>query len=57
LASLQNDAVQNLQEHSFDTIVGTDVVFAPALVEPLLETLRIHGTPGYSGLSLPPNSM
>lgn len=36
----KNDAVQNLQEHSFDTIVGTDVVFAPALVEPLLETLR-----------------
>jgi predicted nicotinamide N-methyase len=29
----------DLQPHSFDTIVGTDVVFAPSLVEPLLSTL------------------
>jgi predicted nicotinamide N-methyase len=36
----KTDAVEDLKEHSFDTIVGTDVVFTPALVEPLLETLR-----------------
>ena len=36
----RNDAVHDLKEHSFDTIVGTDVVFSPALVEPLLKTLR-----------------
>jgi hypothetical protein len=28
-----------LEAHSFDTIVGTDVLFAPHLVEPLLQTL------------------
>ena len=35
----------NIQAHSIDTIVGTDVVFAIALVEPLLGTLRYlaHG--------------
>jgi predicted nicotinamide N-methyase len=32
---------KDLQEHSFDTIVGTDVVYTPSLVEPLLSTLRI----------------
>ncbi|KAI2510513.1 Protein-lysine methyltransferase [Fragilaria crotonensis] len=36
----EDDAVQNLDAHSFDTIVGTDVVFTPTLVEPLLQTLR-----------------
>ena len=29
----------DLQPHSFDTIVGTDVVFSPSLVCPLLKTL------------------
>jgi predicted nicotinamide N-methyase len=29
-----------LRPHSFDTIVGTDVIFAPSLVEPLLQTLQ-----------------
>ena len=28
-----------LSPHSFDTIVGTDILFAPSLVEPLLRTL------------------
>lgn len=32
---------KDLQPHSFDTIVGTDVVFTPKLVEPLLMTLRL----------------
>jgi predicted nicotinamide N-methyase len=31
----------DLQPHSFDTIIGTDVVFTPKLVEPLLSTLRL----------------
>eukprot|EP00521_Asterionellopsis_glacialis_P015784 CAMPEP_0195299194 /NCGR_PEP_ID=MMETSP0707-20130614/25053_1 /TAXON_ID=33640 /ORGANISM="Asterionellopsis glacialis, Strain CCMP134" /LENGTH=151 /DNA_ID=CAMNT_0040361521 /DNA_START=390 /DNA_END=841 /DNA_ORIENTATION=- len=31
---------KDLKPHSFDTIVGTDVVFTPMLVEPLLKTLR-----------------
>ena len=30
----------NLKAHSFDTIVGADVIFTPSLVEPLLTTLR-----------------
>jgi predicted nicotinamide N-methyase len=34
-----NNNDDDLQPHSFDTIVGTDVVFAPSLVEPLLSTL------------------
>ncbi|KAL7508392.1 hypothetical protein ACHAXN_005465 [Cyclotella atomus] len=29
----------DLEPHSFDTIIGTDVVFAPALVSPLLKTI------------------
>ena len=32
---------KDLRPHSFDTIVGTDVVFTPKLVEPLLITLRL----------------
>ena len=32
---------KDLQEFSFDTIVGTDVVYSQSLVEPLLSTLRI----------------
>ena len=36
----EDDAVHHLAPHSFDTIVGTDVVFTPSLVEPLLQTLR-----------------
>ena len=37
----QRDASKtaSLQSHSFDTIVGTDVVFTPSLVRPLLDTL------------------
>ncbi len=30
----------DLQPHSFDTIVGTDVIFTTSLVKPLLKTLR-----------------
>ncbi|KAL3787199.1 hypothetical protein HJC23_010209 [Cyclotella cryptica] len=30
-----------LEPHSFDTIVGTDVVFSPSLVCPLLETISL----------------
>ena len=30
----------HLQPHAFDTIVGTDVVFTPKLVEPLWQTLQ-----------------
>jgi len=30
----------HLEPHSCDTIVGTDVIFSPKLVEPLLKTLR-----------------
>ncbi len=30
----------DLEPHTFDTIVGTDVVFSPALVRPMLDTLR-----------------
>jgi len=37
----EEDAVANhLESHSFDTILGTDVIFSPALVEPLLYTLQ-----------------
>ena len=37
----QTDAAANahLQEHSFDTLLGTDVIFTPTLVQPLLQTL------------------
>lgn len=35
----EKDTIDNLKKHSFDTIVGTDVVFTPSLVEPLLSTL------------------
>ena len=31
----------DLNPHSFDTIVGTDVVFSPSLVCPLLETIKL----------------
>lgn len=34
------DTTGDLEPHSFDTIVGTDVVFSPALVRPLLETIQ-----------------
>jgi predicted nicotinamide N-methyase len=30
----------DLEPHSFDTIIGTDVIFATSLVKPLLKTLR-----------------
>jgi predicted nicotinamide N-methyase len=30
----------DLNPHTFDTIVGTDVIFSPSLVKPLLKTLR-----------------
>lgn len=32
---------QHLKPHSFDTILGTDVVFTPKLVEPLWNTLKL----------------
>ena len=44
---IQNDAKNDLKEslhlrpHSFDTIVGTDVVFSPTLVRPLLACLAL----------------
>jgi predicted nicotinamide N-methyase len=31
---------EHLEAHSFDTIIGTDVVFTPKLVEPLWKTLQ-----------------
>ena len=37
---LQSDVDDVLQESSFDIIVGTDVIFTPILVRPLLQTLR-----------------
>lgn len=36
----KKDAVDALKKHSFDTIIGTDVVFSPCLVRPLLKTLQ-----------------
>ena len=36
----QTDASSSLRPGSFDTIVGTDVIFAPSLVKPLLQTLQ-----------------
>jgi hypothetical protein len=35
------NAFHDLDPHSFDTIVGTDVVFSPSLVCPLLETISL----------------
>ncbi len=35
----------DLKPHSFDTIVGTDVIFSTTLVKPLLKTLRIMSKP------------
>jgi len=38
---VERDAeIASLKPHSFDTIVGTDVIFTPSLVEPLLSTLQ-----------------
>ena len=34
-----NNEKNDLDPHTFDTIIGTDVIFAPKLVKPLLETL------------------
>ena len=39
-ACKNNDHSDDLKYHSFDTIVGTDVVFATSLVKPLLKTLQ-----------------
>ena len=39
-ACKQDDDSHDLQSHSFDTIVGTDVVFSTKLVKPLLKTLK-----------------
>ena len=40
-AADRSSAQENdLEPHSFDTIVGTDVVFSPSLVCPLLETIK-----------------
>ena len=33
------DSSHDLEPHSFDTILGTDVVFSPSLVRPLLKTI------------------
>ncbi len=43
LAVTDNNLAQenDLQPNSFDTIVGTDVVFSPSLVCPLLETIKL----------------
>ena len=30
----------NIEAHSMDTIIGTDVIFTPTLVKPLLETIK-----------------
>lgn len=35
-----NKSCNELEPHSFDTIVGTDVVFSPSLVCPLLKTIK-----------------
>lgn len=38
---VERDAeIASIQPHSFHTIVGTDVIFSPSLVEPLLHTLQ-----------------
>ena len=39
-ACQNNDCSDDLKYHSFDTIVGTDVVFSTNLVKPLLKTLQ-----------------
>lgn len=39
-ADSTSEAENDLQPHSFDTIVGTDVVFSTSLVCPLLETIE-----------------
>ena len=39
-ADSNSEAENHLRPHSFDTIVGTDVVFSPNLVCPLLETIQ-----------------
>ena len=36
----QADKSSDLDPHSFDTIIGTDVIFSTSLVKPLLKTLR-----------------
>jgi predicted nicotinamide N-methyase len=36
----QADGSNDLDPHSFDTIIGTDVIFSKTLVKPLLKTLR-----------------
>ena len=40
LACQQDGGSDDLKSHSFDTIVGTDVVFSTKLVKPLLKTLQ-----------------
>ncbi|KAL7457922.1 hypothetical protein ACHAWC_011201 [Mediolabrus comicus] len=39
-ADRNREEENDLEPHSFDTIVGTDVVFSPSLVCPLLETIQ-----------------
>jgi len=36
----QSEGSDDLDAHSFDTIIGTDVIFSTKLVKPLLKTLR-----------------
>ena len=38
-SSTTTDSSHDIKPHSFDTILGTDVVFSPSLVRPLLKTI------------------
>jgi predicted nicotinamide N-methyase len=46
IESCKADNSNDLDPHSFDTIIGTDVIFSTTLVKPLLKTLRVmsHGS-------------
>jgi 2-polyprenyl-3-methyl-5-hydroxy-6-metoxy-1,4-benzoquinol methylase len=41
----QDAVVSSVAAHSFDTIVATDVLFSPELVQPLLETMQYFAKP------------
>ena len=40
IKNCQEDGSNDLEPHSFDTIIGTDVIFSTRLVNPLLESLQ-----------------
>jgi len=40
IESCKGEKSNDLDPHSFDTIIGTDVIFSTSLVKPLLKTLR-----------------